>query len=154
MPTFDGDTLEIGDKLFDIYDNKHVTVVQVYKDRFMVRVPGRSRGAATHTYTYDGRRARRDGRTLFWHDPRVVIPRKNAVHWRSQREMVANLVNDLAKFIPDTEVEASVNQPDRTFAEVRQSIQQVDVVEAESPSDPKSKFEQAVAAAKAQQGIK
>lgn len=153
MPNFDGDPIELGDKLFDIYDNKHVTVVQVYKDRFMVRVPGRRRGASTYTYTYDGRRARRDGRTLFWHDPRVVIPRKNAVHWRAQREMVTDLIRDLGKFIPETDVDSNLNQPDRTFAEVRQAVQQVDVVDAETSQDPDAKFARAIAAAKASQGI-
>lgn len=85
MATFDGDPLYVGDKLFDIVDGI-VTVVQIYDDRILLQVGGRA--TRTKPYSYNGIAARRSSRTLYWHDPRVVVPRKDAHVWTAQKSLL------------------------------------------------------------------
>lgn len=87
MATFDGDPIYVGDKLFDIVDGI-VTVVQIYDDRILLQVGGRT--TRTKPYSFNGIAARRSSRTLYWHDPRVVVPRKDAHVWTSQKALLSD----------------------------------------------------------------
>jgi len=85
MANFDGDPIYVGDKLFDLVDGI-VSVVQIYPDRILLQVGGRS--TRTKPYSFGGVAARRSVRTLYWHDPRVVVPRKEAHAWTAQRALI------------------------------------------------------------------
>lgn len=94
---FDFDPIEVGDKLFDIADERWVTVRQLYSDRFMVSIAGSN---ASRTYTYKGVAARRSGRTLFWQDPRLIIPRKSPAYWQAQKKLIKNVIGSMSEHLP------------------------------------------------------
>lgn len=152
MNTFDNEPIEIGDKLFDIYDNAWVTVHQIFTDRFLVQMPG-GRRSQSRTYDYRGIAARRSGRTLYWHDPRVIVPRKHAQHWSEQKRMLKDVMSSLGKFTkPVLETEQQVFDTTYEEARIDQRVQelQAELVEEITQNPPKADaFENAVAAASA-----
>lgn len=91
-----GYPVEIGDRIFDIYDERWLTVRQVYSNRFMVEIKT-AQGPTTRTYDYNGVGARRRGRTAYWHDPRICEPAKGAENWLEQRRILKAITEQVVK---------------------------------------------------------
>lgn len=94
MPAFDGDTIRIGDRLFEWNDGA-VTVLQLYSDRILVSVPGKG----SRSYSYGGVLAGSTRKTLYWHDPEVLIPRKDPKAWSLQRSTLRQMMELQSQFI-------------------------------------------------------
>lgn len=118
---FDSDPIAVGDKLFDIADERWVTVRQLYSDRFMVSVAGSN---ASRTYSYKGVAARRSGRTLYWQDPRLIIPRKSPAYWQAQKKLVTSVIGSMSEHLPGielNEIELAQSTEDISFEQARRA---------------------------------
>lgn len=96
----DGYPVNIGDRIYDIYDERWLTVRQVFSNRFMVDYKT-SQGPVSRTYNYQGVGARRRGRTAYWHDPRICLPAKGAQNWAEQKRVLKAIMNDVAQLPTD-----------------------------------------------------
>jgi len=82
MIQMDGFDVMLNDRVFDMARG-YGTVVEVRNDSFVVRF-----GNRLAAFSPAGVAARRSERTLYWHDPRVVVPAKNANDWDRQRQAI------------------------------------------------------------------
>lgn len=112
MPAFDGDPISVGDRLFEMNEGS-VTVIQLYSDRILVSVPGKG----SRSYSYGGVLAGSSRKSLFWHDPFVLIPRKDAKAWSVQRSTLRAMMHSMSQFItgahyayPENEEVADMHQ--------------------------------------------
>ncbi len=79
MPvTMDGDEVAVGDRLYDICLGAGEVTQMLTAGRFSVRFLGDGREQA---FTGDGMSPRSHIRTLYWHDPVIVVPRKSDARW-------------------------------------------------------------------------
>lgn len=95
MPAFDGDSISVGDRLFDTGEDSAVTVMQLYSNRIMVAIPGKG----SRSYTYGGVMSGNTRKTLFWHDPQILIPRKDPQAWSLQKSTLRSMMESLSIFI-------------------------------------------------------
>ena len=86
--SLDGEPIVLGDSVYDMIWGPG-TVVQLHESgNFVVRF-GATR---TATFTSGGVNARYPGRTLFWHDPIIVLPIKRESRWLLVQQLVASIV--------------------------------------------------------------
>jgi hypothetical protein len=102
MLTMDDYDVIINDSVFDM-ERGYGVVVEVRADGFVVKFSSR-----LVFFAPNGVAARRKSRTLYWHDPRVVIPAKDADKWDNQRramraftDFVATIDCRSAQVVPD-----------------------------------------------------
>ena len=124
MQQLDGFDVELGDRLYDIYLEKWLTVTQLYSNRFMTSY-GAARGPVTGTYNYQGVAARHHARTLYWHDPRLVIPAKGQENWDAQRQTLRSILSQVVQ-LNAAPTEALTSDPLATFEEALASRRAVD----------------------------
>lgn len=86
----DNDPVQIGDKMYDVQFGAGEVVELKVADRFRVRF-------AKGTYTYEGTGIRVDAsvRTLYWHNPIVVLPAKDDIRWDEARRLCSALIKEL-----------------------------------------------------------
>lgn len=102
--TFDGDEINVGDKLVDFMDGI-VTVKQVYRDAIVVQFRSRGGRAAIRNYNYKGVASNRSVKTLFWQDiNNLIVPRKNTQAWQAQVAMIKAATNAIGKIASDPAV--------------------------------------------------
>ena len=98
---FDGDDILPGDRLYDLIDGI-MTVRQVYKDAIVCTYNTRNGRKATRTYNYRGVPSNRSVKTLYWQDIRnIVIPRKSAAAWASQKALIKASTDAIGKLAVD-----------------------------------------------------
>lgn len=95
MPAFDSDPINIGDRMFDTGEDSAVTVMQLYSNRIMVAIPGKG----SRSYTYGGVMSGNTRKTLFWHDPQLLTPRKDPQAWSLQRSTLQAMMEALSIFV-------------------------------------------------------
>ena len=92
---FDGDPISVGDRLFDTRRDTAVHILKLYSDRVLAKIPGQG----SVTYSYGGVERGRTSKSLYWHDPRVIIPRKAAAEWAIQRDTLRGLCQQMSHFM-------------------------------------------------------
>jgi hypothetical protein len=92
---FDGDQIEAGDRVYDLRREKVCNVLKTYTDRMLVGIPGEG----SVTFNYAGVERTRTGKTLFWHDPRFLVPRKSAEEWSIQRSTLRAMMHYMGEFM-------------------------------------------------------
>jgi hypothetical protein len=87
---FDDDALNVGDTLYDVVYGTCVVLRITPDNRIHVRFgSGRDRAYSALGVTRDVGREK----TLFWHPPIVVTPRKSETEWLKYREMAIAIAN-------------------------------------------------------------
>lgn len=78
----DGDEIEVGDRVYDTYLGDGIVKTITPDTRIVVVFAG------TRMFTYDARGISTTGRkTLYWHNPVFMIPRKNEIQWDYQKKL-------------------------------------------------------------------
>lgn len=78
----DGDEVAVGDRVYDTYLGDGIVKNMTADKRIVVVFSG------TRMFTYDSRGISTTGRkTLYWHNPVFMTPRKNEVHWDYQKKL-------------------------------------------------------------------
>lgn len=96
MKNFHGAPIQVGDVLHDVLDGP-MTVTDVVS-RGIRAIKGGNVNT-TRFYDYNGVLAGRRSRpTLFWHDPIVVTPRKDAYQWLAQLSALRSMCQLLGDF--------------------------------------------------------
>lgn len=90
----DGDDVNLGDQVFDIvYGTGEVVELKV-EGRFRVRFAGNK------FFVFDGNGVRADAknRTLYWHDPVLVVPMKDDINWVQARGLCRAMIDKLREY--------------------------------------------------------
>lgn len=91
MAKFFGDDIEAGDRLLDLLDGP-INVVSVHAGYMRCTIGGNQN--TLRTYGFDGiLRGRRKVRTLYWHNPIVMDPRKSQVAYLAQVQAVKTVTD-------------------------------------------------------------
>jgi len=87
----DGDPVNLGDTVHDVVYGVGEVVELKVEGRFRVRFAGNK------FYVYDGNGVRADARqrTLYWHDPVLVIPNKDDISWTLARGLCRAMIDKL-----------------------------------------------------------
>lgn len=98
MPRFFGDTVEQGDSLYDLIDGP-VRVISVSESG--IRCVKGGNPNSVRSYSFDGiLSGRRQVRTLYWHNPVLIEPRKGGSTFDAQAKaigLLAALIGDIAE---------------------------------------------------------
>ena len=110
---FMGDPIQKGDVMYDIIDGP-ITVVSVHHNH--IRAQKGANPNSARTYGYDGiLTGRRPRRTLFWHDPIALEPRKSEKAWQAQLAAVRKMSDLLAQvamaYEDDAELRLAQEEP-------------------------------------------
>lgn len=109
----DKDVINKGDRLYDLMDGV-VEVVDVRGDTIVCAKQTSSGRPALTQYSAQGVKARARVRTLYWHDPIVAHPRKDARVWTSQARLIKNMIGSFTDFVTSAvmrpELELSITQ--------------------------------------------
>jgi hypothetical protein len=95
---FDGDPIHAGDRLWD-WNEGIVEVKDVFNDGILVTKNVKNRSSQVIQYGFDGVPARGRIKTLFWQQPVIVTPRKNALLWTAQCKIIRTLINEFGQFV-------------------------------------------------------
>jgi hypothetical protein len=86
----DGDAIAVGDGVYDMLYGAGVVMEVLPQDRFRVKFQSKPYGLV---FASNGVGVRYSHRTLFWHDPIIVVPTKNAGLWGLIRPVVTSFVS-------------------------------------------------------------
>jgi hypothetical protein len=90
MAHLDGDSIELGDAVYDVVLGVG-RVVEVFADgRFRVGFTARA-----VVYTGTGHSKLNRGRTLYWHDPIVAVPTKSDSRWVLIKRLCAAVIAEV-----------------------------------------------------------
>ena len=90
MHKLDNDDIALGDKVYDVMYGPGEVVELKVEGKFRVRF-------ATGMHVYDERGVRVDSkfRTLYWHDPVVVLPEKDDIRWALAKRLCTAMIEEL-----------------------------------------------------------
>lgn len=94
----DGDEIVPGDKLYDLLHG-FVSVKQVYADSILVKRRTAAGREQLVNYNPAGVASNAARRTLYWADPIVVTPRKDARIWQAQKNMLLNVTAQIGSLL-------------------------------------------------------
>lgn len=92
----DGETINAGDKVFDLLYGSGTVIELLPVNRFRVTFPSKIHGLV---YDVNGVGVRYSRRTLFWYDPVFTAPPKNPVLWSLLRPIIMKLVTDATRVL-------------------------------------------------------
>jgi hypothetical protein len=98
MPhVMDGDPVLLNDMVHDTALGNGRVVELLLDNRFVVQFYPSQRRV---TYRTDGVAANRQHRSLYWHDPVLLIPTKSEPRWLLIRRMCMGIVTEMRGFTP------------------------------------------------------
>jgi hypothetical protein len=95
MPQMDGANVVVGDSVYDILYGPGTVQQLLPADRFLV-VFAAVGGQKSFSYNSTGISPRFPARTLYWHNPVVVVPTKREARWGSLRVAITAIRDALA----------------------------------------------------------
>jgi hypothetical protein len=87
MVQMDGDTVVVGDTVFDIVYGPGAVEQLMPADMFQVRFSSTT-GTKSVSYKGTGKSNRFPTRTLYWKDPFLIAPTKNEARWVGIRQVM------------------------------------------------------------------